>query len=148
MTVPYENATSGDRARGEIRKLQQRFGCESVGFMERICRGDAADGVPLPRSPGAAADLGPRVGRAVPAREPVEHPEAVHQGRVGDAGAGAGDGGGELDPAGWVRGQITAVETGITEFRHVFLPYMVTASGETVAELVDRRGNQVLELPE
>lgn len=48
----------------------------------------------------------------------------------------------------WVRGQITAIETGITEFRHVFLPYLVTASGETVAELVDRRGGEVLELPE
>ena len=48
----------------------------------------------------------------------------------------------------WVRGQIVAIETGITEFRHVFLPYMVTANGETVAELVDRRGTQVLELRE
>ena len=24
----------------------------------------------------------------------------------------------------WVRGQITAIETGMVEFRHVFLPYM------------------------
>ena len=40
-----------------------------------------------------------------------------------------------------------AVETGLTEFRHVFLSYMVTASGETVAELVDRRGGELLELP-
>jgi len=36
----------------------------------------------------------------------------------------------------WVKGQIMVVETGLTEFRHVFLPYMVTAGGETVAELV------------
>ncbi len=47
-----------------------------------------------------------------------------------------------------MRGQVTAIETGITEFRHVFLPYLVTASGETVAELVDRRGGEVLELSE
>ena len=39
-----------------------------------------------------------------------------------------------------------AVETGLTEFRHVFLSYMVTASGETVAEF-DRRGGELLELP-
>ena len=32
MSVPYENATSGARARGEITKLLQRFGAESVGF--------------------------------------------------------------------------------------------------------------------
>lgn len=30
----------------------------------------------------------------------------------------------------------------------MFLPYMVTASGETVAEVVDRRGGGLLELPE
>ena len=93
----------------------------------------------------------------------------------------------------WVKGQIMAVETGLTEFRHVFVPstlmldqvvqhlrlldaalellrsghprpaaahpadqgrahrnppYMVTASGETVAELIDRRGGELIELPE
>ena len=48
----------------------------------------------------------------------------------------------------WVKGQIMAIETGLTEFQHVFLPYMLTASGETVAELVDRRGSELLELPE
>ena len=30
MNVPYETATSGERERGEIRKLLQRFGCETV----------------------------------------------------------------------------------------------------------------------
>ena len=45
----------------------------------------------------------------------------------------------------WMKGQVMAIKTGLTEFRHVFLPYMVTASGETV---VDRRGGGLLELPE
>ena len=36
MTVPYATATSGERAREEIRKLLQRFGCESVGFMDEF----------------------------------------------------------------------------------------------------------------
>ena len=48
----------------------------------------------------------------------------------------------------WVKGQLTAIETGIMPFRLVFLPYMLTASGETVGELVDHRGGQILELPE
>ena len=33
-TVPYENATSGARAREEITALLRRMGCESVGFMD------------------------------------------------------------------------------------------------------------------
>lgn len=34
MAVPYASATSGAKARDEITKLLQRFGCESVGFMD------------------------------------------------------------------------------------------------------------------
>src|SRR4051812_8138019 len=34
MTVPYQDATSGAKARDEITKILQRFGCESVGFMD------------------------------------------------------------------------------------------------------------------
>ena len=32
--VPYENATSGGKARDEIVKTLKGFGCESVGFMD------------------------------------------------------------------------------------------------------------------
>ena len=39
MSVPYAAATSGERARGEIVKLLQRFGCESVGFMDEFAEG-------------------------------------------------------------------------------------------------------------
>ena len=34
MSVPYAGATSGMKARDEITKTLQRFGCESVGFMD------------------------------------------------------------------------------------------------------------------
>lgn len=34
MTVPYEGATTGNKARDEIVKVLRRFGCESVGFMD------------------------------------------------------------------------------------------------------------------
>ena len=32
--VPYASASSGMRAREEIKKILTRFGCESVGFMD------------------------------------------------------------------------------------------------------------------
>lgn len=34
MSVPYASATSGAKARDEITKMLQRFGCENVGFMD------------------------------------------------------------------------------------------------------------------
>lgn len=33
-TVPYERATKGAAVRGEITRMLQQFGCESVGFMD------------------------------------------------------------------------------------------------------------------
>ena len=33
-SVPYAQATSGERARAEVAALLRRFGCESVGFMD------------------------------------------------------------------------------------------------------------------
>ena len=34
MSLPYENATSGAKARDEIQKILRRFGCSSIGFMD------------------------------------------------------------------------------------------------------------------
>ena len=36
MSVPYQFATSRNKAREEIQRILQRFGCDSVGFMERF----------------------------------------------------------------------------------------------------------------
>ena len=33
MTLPYENATSGERALGEIQKILRGFGCNKFGSM-------------------------------------------------------------------------------------------------------------------
>ena len=33
MTLPYENATSGERALGDIQKLLRGFGCSKFGSM-------------------------------------------------------------------------------------------------------------------
>jgi ubiquinone/menaquinone biosynthesis C-methylase UbiE len=33
MPLPYENATSGDKALAEIQRVLQRFGCQRFGVM-------------------------------------------------------------------------------------------------------------------
>tara|TARA_Y100001947_G_C10235605_1_gene259430 strand:- start:211 stop:402 length:192 start_codon:yes stop_codon:yes gene_type:complete len=33
MSIPYAKATSGDKARIEITRILQSFGCESIGFL-------------------------------------------------------------------------------------------------------------------
>ena len=148
MSVPYASATSGERARGEIRKLLQRFGCESVGFMDEFTEGTLllafkwrGNQVQFRASARGWADL---FLKEYPWHNRRRCSEAEWECKARAQGMIAVN----SILRDWVRGQITAIETGITEFRHVFLPYLVTASGETVAELVDRRGNQILELPE
>ena len=148
MTVPYASATTGERAREEIRKVLQRFGCESVGFMDEFAeqrlllvfqwRGRQ---VQLRASARGWAELYLRENPWTTRRRCTEQEwnrRALEQGMVAV----------NSILRDWVRGQIMAIETGMTEFRHVFMPYMVTANGETVAELVDRRGVDLLELPE
>ena len=39
----------------------------------------------------------------------------------------------------WVKGQITAIETGVLTFEHVFMPYMLTHDGRSLAEVVSER---------
>ena len=34
--VPYANATTGYKAREDIAKLLEKFGCQSVGFMDEF----------------------------------------------------------------------------------------------------------------
>ena len=148
MIVPYATATSGERAREEIRKLLLQFGCDSVGFMDEFAeqrlllafewRGQR---VQFRASARGWADLYLRENPWHNRRRCSEdewRDKALQQGMVAV----------NSILRDWVKGQIMAVETGLTEFRHVFLPYMVTAGGETVAELVDRRGSELLELPE
>ena len=36
----------------------------------------------------------------------------------------------------WIKGQVTAVETGILSFEEVFMPYMLTADGRRIIERV------------
>lgn len=131
MSVPYASATSGERARGEIRKLRLLLAFQWRGHQ-----------VHLRASARRWADLylreNPWNNRRRRCSEREWEERAVEQGMEAV----------NSILRDWVRGQITAVETGITEFRHVFLPYLVTAGGETVAELVDRRGGELLELPE
>ena len=83
MSVPYETATSGERARGEIRKHLQRFGCETVGFMDEFAEQRLLLAFPVARASGAAPRVRARPGGAAPAGEPVEQPPAVAASRSG-----------------------------------------------------------------
>lgn len=136
--TPYATATSGANARGEIVRILQRFGCESVGFMDDFAnhavilafthRGRpvqlkaSAKGwaqMYLKENPWSHRKRGNRVDW---------EQAALRQGQVAI----------NSILRDWVKGQITAVECGILSFEAVFMPYMLTDDGRPVYERISQ----------
>lgn len=133
-TVPYESATGGDAARGEISKILRRFGCESVGFMDNyetheviLAFTHRGRPVQLRASAKGWAALYLR-----------EHPYSFRsRGTKHDHEQKALAQGQKAISSilrDWVKGQVTAVECGILSFEAVFLPYMLTNDGTPLYE--------------
>ena len=134
MTLPYANASSGLKAREEILKILRRFGCESVGFMDEfetktvilafVWRGQNVQ-LRASAQGWATAYLkeNPWSSRRWNNRHDWEQ-KALDQGMIAV----------NSILRDWVKGQITAIETGILTFEHVFMPYMLMADGRPLLE--------------
>jgi hypothetical protein len=64
MSTPYASATSGMKAREEIKKVRQRFGCTEVGFSDNFEQ-QAAAVFQASWPSGAGAGVGQGLGAAV-----------------------------------------------------------------------------------
>lgn len=141
MTVPYETATSGEKARDEIMKILRRFGCESVGFMDDFATHEVIlafthRGRPVQlrasASGWAAMLLREKPFNAHRRRKKHDYEaDALRQGQIAV----------NSILRDWIKGQVTAVECGVLQFDAVFMPYMLTADGRP---LVDRLREQSL----
>lgn len=135
MTIPYETATSGDKALIELQRALAKFGCQSFGTMtdaERGCtvvqfkhRGRTVS-LEANWKGYAAAWM-----KAHPYKYSVRGTRQDHERRA-------------LKQAqisvcsllrDWVKGQVTAVECGVMSFEAVFMPHMLTDNG---MRLIDR----------
>lgn len=139
ISVPYAHASSGAGARDEITKVLQRFGCESVGFMD-----DFAE--------KAIVLAFKHRGRPVQLRASAKgwaamylhaHPYSHHRGGKAAWESAALDQG--LIAVNsilrdWVKGQVTAVETGILSFEAVFFSHMLTSDGRPIIDVATNAG--------
>lgn len=129
MTLPYETATSGDKALVDLQKTLAKFGCQSFGTMtdaERGCtivqfkhRGRVVS-LEASWKGYAAAWL-----KIHPYKYNTRGTLQAHQQKA-------------LNQAqtsvcsvlrDWVKGQVTAVECGVMSFEAVFMPHMLTSTG-------------------
>lgn len=134
MTLPYASAKSGLRAREEILKILKRFGCDSVGFMDEfetrtviLAFTHRGRNVQLRASASGWANAylkeNPWTDRRYSTQAEWES-KALDQGMIAVNSV----------LRDWVKGQMTAVETGIMTFEHVFLAHMLMADGRPLLE--------------
>ena len=134
MTLPYATATTGVKARGEILKILRRFGCESVGFMDEfethsvlLAFAWRGRNVQLRASAQGWANAYLKENPWSDRRRYDEHEwemKALDQGMIAV----------NSILRDWVKGQVTAIETGILTFESIFMPYMLAADGRPLIE--------------
>lgn len=139
MTLPYSTATSGEKALGEIQKLLRGFGCSKFGSMVDDAAGELLvqfeyRGRPVSvkaSTKGYAAawlkanPLGPRTRttKAEHERKAMEVASVAVYSILRD----------------WIKGQITAIETGVLSFEGAFLGQMLLTNGRTVMDHIEQQ---------
>lgn len=134
MVLPYASAKSGLAAREEITKILRRFGADNVGFMDEFNTKSIILAFQLRGHPvqlrasaqgwaNAYLKESPWSSRMQRTRQQYEA-AALEQGMIAV----------NSILRDWVKGQITAIETGILTFERVFMPYMLAADGRPVIE--------------
>jgi hypothetical protein len=136
MSLPYENATSGDRAISDMEKTLRVFGCTKFGNMM-----DYENGMLLVHFEyrGRAVQVKASIGgyaaawlKHHPYSNRVRTSKIEHE-RKAKAVAGVAIYSMLRD---WIKGQVTAVETGILSFEGAFLGQILLPTGKTVFETV------------
>ncbi len=151
--VPYASATTGIKAREEIRKVLRRLGCEEIGFSENFEKHEVllyfvhrGRQVHLRASAKGWAALFLKqkpwnYSRARSSRQEYEQ-AALQQGDVAV----------NSILRDWIKGQVTAIECGLLSFEAVFMPFMLTHDGrpliERVSELLPKADEpKVVQIP-
>lgn len=133
-TLPYEEATAGDRALAELQRVLEGFGCQSFGTMvdnERhvIVVGFKWRGRSVQMEASwkgyAAAWIKRHPWSSNTRRSRADHDaRALAQGRTSVCSM----------LRDWVKGQTVAIECGILQFEEVFMPHMLLEDGRRVID--------------
>jgi len=145
-SLPYETATSGDRALAEVQKILGKFGCQSFGTMI-----DAERGITIVQFKWRDRQISMEAswqGYAVAWQK--KHPfnrggrvtrsdydaKALAIGKVAVCSV----------LRDWIKGQVTAIECGVLTFEAAFMPHMLLPNGERILDRV--QSTKMLEIQE
>lgn len=143
--LPYERATSGDKAIAEMQKLLRAFGCTKFGHMTDDTAGTLLVqfeyrtrqiSVQASAKGYAAAylRLHKPANYSSSEQDKVREEKALKIGRIAVYSI----------LRDWIKGQITAIETGVLSFEGAFLGQILLGNGKTVLEHV--QATNVLQL--
>lgn len=134
MTLPYENATSGDKSIGEMQKILRNFGCQKFGYML-----DDEEKTLLVQFEYRGRQVSVKASMAGYAAAWIkEHPWTSRMKKTKHQHEALA-----IEVASvavfsilrdWIKGQVTAIETGVLSFEGAFLGQMMLPSGKTVLE--------------
>ena len=144
-SIPYASATAGGKAQGEIERLLRGFGAEHIGWAKDYVSHQTTlwfvyrqRQVQLRVSAQGWANMyleaHPWHARRTVSQEEYEQ-RWLTQGEIAVISI----------LRDWIKGQLTAVEAGLMQFDHVFLPYMICEDNLTLAEQMDRLPLRLLE---
>lgn len=145
MALPYENTTSGERAVTDMQKILRGFGCSKFGHMLNFDDGELLvqfehRGRPVSIKASingyAAAWL-----KEHPYSNRMRCTRAQHEAKAKEIGGIAV----YSILRDWIKGQVTAIETGILTFEGAFLGQILLGNGRTVLEEVS--SNNLLPAP-
>ena len=134
--VPYESATSGEKAQVETKKILQRLGISEAGFMDKYETHELmlyfkhrGQEVHFFASAKGWAQMwlrkNPYTNRMRCSKYEYEQ-DALRQGHIAV----------NSIIRDWVKAQITAIEAGVVSFEAVFMPFMLTSDGRRLIERV------------
>lgn len=146
MSLPYSTATSGDRAIADMQKTLRAFGCTSFGQMLDFEKGELLVqfeyrgrkvSVRASANGYAAAWLKENPWTSRHRATKIEHERKAKE--IGSTAV-------YSILRDWVKGQLTAVETGILSFDGAFLGQIMLPDGRTVMDRV--QADHLLSAPE
>jgi len=145
MSLPYENATSGKAAMDEVRRILQDFGVTSFGHMEDFSSGELVVqfewrsrrvSIRANAKGYAAAWLKRNPWNTKrQSTETAHKAKALRQGQVAVYSI----------LRDWIKGQVTAVETGMLSFEGAFLGQILLPNGNTVLQHIEQSGALAIE---
>ena len=141
MSLPYENASSGDRAVTEIQKILRAFGCNKFGTMLDYETGELLVQFEHQgrRGAGQRSRLLQGIRRGMAKASPVDQPDEARPAGARVPALEIGSIAVYSVVRDWIKGQVTAIEIGMMSFEGAFLSHLLLKDGTTVIDAVKRQ---------